>query len=120
MPRVGSMGMSVVGVRSAVDALESLKSGFTEETAWIVGVGAEYGAYVELGTSNMEAQPYLFPAAKQVMRTEFAQLEQEAGDVNDLVRLLALEIEGQAKRKSPVDTGNLRSSIEAFPADAQP
>lgn len=33
---------------------------------WIVGVGAEYGAYVELGTVNMAAQPFLVPGVLAV------------------------------------------------------
>ena len=33
---------------------------------WTVRVGAEYGAYVELGTVNMAAQPYLLPAVETV------------------------------------------------------
>lgn len=39
-----------------------------EESAvsWVVAVGAEYGAYVELGTVNMGAQPYLLPAVDAV------------------------------------------------------
>lgn len=31
-----------------------------------VAVGAEYGVYVEMGTSKMAAQPYLIPAAEMV------------------------------------------------------
>ena len=33
---------------------------------WIIAVGAEYGAYVELGTRNMAAQPYMLPAVQTV------------------------------------------------------
>jgi prefoldin subunit 5 len=115
-----SLGMSVTGVREAVRAIETVKTGFTGDSAWIVGVGAEYGAYVELGTSNMDAQPYLFPAARYVMRTRFDELQAQAQTLDGLVELLAVEIEAEAKRRAPVDTGNLRASIEAFPAGAQP
>lgn len=31
---------------------------------WIVGVGADYGLYQELGTSRMPARPYLAPAVE--------------------------------------------------------
>lgn len=33
---------------------------------WVVAVGAEYGAYVELGTTRAAAQPYLLPAVLTV------------------------------------------------------
>jgi hypothetical protein len=112
--------MSVTGVQGAVRALETIKSGWTSNTAWIVGVGAEYGAYVEFGTSQMDAQPYLLPAARYAMRTRFDELQEQASTLDGLVQLLAVEIEAEAKRRAPVDTGNLRGSIEAFPAGAQP
>lgn len=116
----GGMGMKVSGIGAAVNTLETLKSGYGQNVAWIVGVGAEYGAYVEFGTSTMAAQPYLLPAARQATRTELPQIEREARftlrPIHYIVENLALAIEGKAKRKAPVDTGNLRSSIEAFPA----
>lgn len=34
----------------------------------VVVVGADYGAFVELGTSKVAAQPYLGPAAAKVRR----------------------------------------------------
>ena len=38
----------------------------------LVAVGASYGAYVEMGTSRMAAQPYLIPAA-DVVRPQFVE-----------------------------------------------
>lgn len=115
-----NLGMSAVGISGAIDAVQAVKSGYTGEAAYVVGVGAEYGAYVEFGTSKMEAQPYLFPAARHVMNVEYEQIEAQATSIDDLVRSLALAIEKEAKRRAPVDTGNLQNSIEAFPAGAKP
>lgn len=33
-----------------------------------VGIGAEYGPHLELGTSNMEPRPFMVPAAESVRR----------------------------------------------------
>lgn len=44
----------------------SIRAEAESSHSWRVIVGAEYGAYVELGTVNMEAQPYLMPAVEMV------------------------------------------------------
>jgi hypothetical protein len=102
-----------------MDTLQAVREGWTGSDRWIVGVGAEYGAYVEFGTRRMRAQPYLFPAARQVVRTQLPALEARARTsptpLDTLVALLATAIEAEAKRRAPVDTGNLRASIEAAP-----
>ena len=36
--------------------------------SWVVRVGASYGAYVEFGTSKMDARPYLGPAVASVRK----------------------------------------------------
>ena len=115
-----SFAVSTEGYQESVDALHSTRVAFSSDARWIVGVGAEYGAYVEFGTSRMRAQPYLFPAARYVMRTRFERLERMAmsqpNPMEWLVATLAQHIEREAKARAPVDTGNLRASIRAVPA----
>lgn len=110
-----SYAMDVLGVDAAIDAVESTREAVGGSDAWVVGVGAEYAAYVEFGTSTNPAQPYLFPATRHVMRTRLDEFGRRANTVEELVEMLALAIEAEAKRRAPVDTGNLRASIRAYP-----
>jgi HK97 gp10 family phage protein len=41
-------------------------AGPSSETEAYVAVGAEYGVYVELGTSRQSAQPYFYPAIEAI------------------------------------------------------
>lgn len=110
--------VDIRGVNDALDALRDLETRWTDQEKWIVGVGAEYGAYVEFGTSRNRAQPYFFPAVNHVFRTRFVELENKANSLDEFQMLIAVAIEGEAKKRAPVDTGFLRSSIEAAPAGA--
>lgn len=58
------------------------------------------------------AQPYLRPALERALR-EFDTYALEADSAEELVENLALRVEAIAKEEVPVDTGNLRASIEA-------
>ena len=59
-------------------ATEALPNPSNELTAF-VGPSVEYGIYQELGTSTMDAQPYLLPAARRVEQ----QLEEHFGSIAD-------------------------------------
>lgn len=110
------VGMRAAGIGQVVSMFKKLEN-MTSASTYVVGVGAEYGAYVEFGTSTMRAQPYLFPAAREVLRTDFETIERQAESLDDLVRLIALEIEAKATKKAPVDTGKLQNSIAAVPLE---
>ena len=109
-------GMSLTGNASTRAAFRQLRREFgpseNGDVVYVVGTNVEYAAYVELGTSRMQAQPYLFPAAKRVSRDPGRHVGQ-VRSVDDMVRKVALAIEREAKERAPVDTGRLRASIEA-------
>lgn len=122
MPQSLAFNVSTEGYQETTDTFTSMRTAFAEGESWIIGVGAEYGAYVEFGTSRMKAKPYLFPAARYVMRTKFPVIQAKAmaksNPIEYLVASLALNIEREAKKRAPVKTGNLMGSIKAVPASA--
>lgn len=105
------VGASVRGATALASGLTQLKDKAGEAT-WVVGTNTEYAVYVEFGTSRMAAQPYLRPAVERAKR-ESERIFKRADSIDAAVRSLALLIEKDAKRRCPVDTGNLRASIRA-------
>lgn len=54
----------------------SIQTAFEGDLTAVVFVGAEYGVYVEFGTTRQRAQPYLQPALEEVSRSIGAELKQ--------------------------------------------
>lgn len=104
---------SVSGQGGIIDWLRSGGGFISDEAAgWIIGTNVEYSIYVEFGTSSQPAQPYLFPAAKEVLASA-GKYWAASNDMDDFVKKLAFAIEARAKTRCPVDTGRLMNSIEA-------
>jgi hypothetical protein len=104
---------TVLGLGQLFDGLMDIRNAIeASDSAWVVGTNVEYAVYVEFGTRYMEAQPYLREAVREVM-SGADQLAAKASSTDELVQLIALAVERRAKDHVPVDTGNLRSSIEA-------
>lgn len=104
--------VTAIGLADVLSGLEGLKDQVSTSGTWVVGTNVEYSVYVELGTSRMQAQPYLRPAVREVMGDADA-IADRAASTDALIRELATRIERRAKELCPVDTGNLRASIEA-------
>lgn len=102
--RIAGAGHVVQALEGAIDA--------AEEAEWVVGTNVEYSVYVEFGTSRQAAQPYLRPAVESAQRKS-ERIFSQADSLDDAIRDLAFFIEKDAKRRCPVDTGNLMGSIRA-------
>lgn len=110
------MTLKAEGFTELVRALEGLKRTWTGHRPWIVGPATEYESFVEFGTSRQRAQPYMRPAvshAENAFNTFVDASIRTPNPVQTLIKFIALAIERQAKLVVPVDTGKLKSSIEA-------
>lgn len=105
-----SWGAQLLGFSAIVDALDDIQVQLDDNAVYVVGTNVEYSVYVELGTSKMEAQPYLFPAAREAERN-INRIAGSAQSVNEAVKRIALFIERRASENAPVDTGTLQASI---------
>lgn len=65
-------------LRNSITYETSLKLG---GTSGVVGPTAEYGAYVEFGTSRMGPQPYMGPATERGAASFYAAMDAIAKDV---------------------------------------
>lgn len=108
-----NVAMKMLGVSNVLSNFKRLKdySG-TGTTQYVVGTNVHYAPYVEFGTSRMRAQPYLRPSAQEV-RGRIPWYIGQTSNLDGAIRMAALDLERRAKQKCPVDTGNLRGSIQA-------
>lgn len=115
-------GIKVSGVTSAMQSLEQLSLDWFGETLYVVGPTVEYAIWQEVGTSKMEARPYMRPAAERVESDPLEHAQQIAqsqgitiDDEESLVRCIALAVQKEAReiadRKGVRDSGQLISSI---------
>ncbi|MFD1515111.1 hypothetical protein [Halomarina rubra] len=113
-------GAKMTGVLSLTETLDDIAERWGVGTVtWTIGTGVEYSVFIAFGTSRMAARPYLRPALEEASR-KLDQFAASANSLAELVRNIALFVEGRAKEilteKDAVDTGTLRGSVTARPA----
>lgn len=105
-------GVNLMGYANVLETLQNLKLKFDGDTVYVVSSGAEYSVYVEYGTRNMQAQPFLRPAVKHV-QNNMASIVEGADSEAQVVKKIAFAIERKASELAPVDTGNLKANVES-------
>jgi hypothetical protein len=115
-------GVSAIGLSSTIDALESIRVDYDDGAAYLVGPTVEYSIYQERGTADIEARPFVRPAAEFVeanLASEVRRIASSQGlsldTESDIVRAAALAVQDRIKRiadrKDIRDTGNLIASV---------
>ena len=104
-------GADLSGIDSLQETIREMQSDLGgDDVTYRIVTNVSYAPYVEYGTSEMAAQPYLRPAANAV-RSEIPGIVRSTDSVEDAVRTVALRCLRKAKQYCPVDTGLLRASI---------
>jgi len=110
-------GISVTGIASSLDLLESVKMQWNDDALIIVAPTVNYAVYQERGTSNIDARPFMRPAAERVRANTSTMLERYGAAAPDAgpVETLAVAVQNEARQiadsKGVRDTGALISSI---------
>jgi hypothetical protein len=99
----------MTGVSSLIATSDAIADRWSEDAKATIGTDVAYADDQEYGPHG---KPYLRPAGERAARNIEAFAAQADGSA-ELVMLAALYGEGVAKSLVQVDTGNLRSSLEA-------
>lgn len=108
MGALGKTGIRLIGLHETQEMLEGMK--LDDSATYRVKADTDYAVYVEFGTRNMPAQPYMRPAVNQTMREADRYID-KADSMDEFVEMLANKIADRAQDRAPVDTGTLRDSI---------
>lgn len=108
---VANLNFRAIGIAETLNRFRELKN-YTVNSTYYVGTDVHYAAYVEFGTSDQQQQPFLRPAASEVGANLGKHMQH--GDPEQVLKSIATEVESKAKRRCPVQTGNLRGSIRVW------
>lgn len=115
-------GMSITGLAETIDLFRQIQMQWSGDTLYVAGPTVKYAVHQELGTSSIEARPFMGPAAERVQADPETYAQEMAAsqgiDISSrdgLVRALALAVQAEGKRianqKGVRDTGALIASI---------
>lgn len=105
------MNMSISGVTGVIEATQGIQNAVSMagKNGYRVGTEVDYSIHQEYGTSRHPAQPHMRPAIDDTRR-QLGRIAANADDLDDYLFKAAVYLEGETKRRAPVDTGRLRAS----------
>lgn len=134
-------GMDLEGQAEFEAAIEDFAEDLTtDDPERVVGTNVEYAPHVEFGTAphtitgdplafpdgtggtafatevqhpGTDPQPHVRPGARAT-EGELARLAVQANSLEEFLDMAALHMEGEIKRRTPVESGNLRGSYRVF------
>ena len=99
------------GLSTIKNAFDDIRNRWGEPAAWEAYADADHAGFVEGGTSKMQAQPYMRPAAERV-EGRLSNYAEQSSSTGEVTRNVALAIADEARKIVVVDTGELRGSID--------
>lgn len=108
-------GMSLLGASAFLSGLEDMADTFSSDSdGYRVSTNVEYAAAQEFSTARMAGTPHFRPGA-DATKAKMARIATQASDLDEFLKLTALQWEAETKSRAPVDTGNLKASYTTDP-----
>jgi hypothetical protein len=103
---------NIAGLNVLQSQLSTLADNWGGNESWEVSAPVDHAGPQEFGTARLPARPYFRPAIDQAVGNAH-NLVRGVDTGDQFVQTIAHEIESDAARNAPVDTGELRNSITA-------
>lgn len=110
-------GTSITGFGEVINILEEIQVQLDDDAVYVAGPTVNYAIHQELGTTSIEARPFLRPASERVSENKESMLERYWSVAPDAgpVEVIAIAVQNEAKiiadQKDVRDTGALIASI---------
>jgi hypothetical protein len=106
----------LAGLNAIKNTFNSIRAQWGEDASYRVVADAPHSHFIEFGTVNQEAQPYMRPAVEKAAGNA-KNLAVMVSGTDELTKTVANEISDEAQRIVVVDTGELRDSIHVEKGD---
>ena len=108
-------GMNLLGAAAVVGGIDEMIDMFSGGSdGYRVATNVEYAAHQEFGTARQDGTAHFRPGM-DATKAKMAQLATQASDLDEFLKLTALQWESETSSRAPVDTGNLKASWTAEP-----
>lgn len=105
-------GMSLAGAGALIDGFDEMVETLGgSSSGYVMGTNVPYSVHQELGTSSQPGTPHVRPGMDATY-AKMGRLALQADDVDEWLRLTALQWLRETKVRAPTDTGNLKSSYQ--------
>lgn len=108
-------GMSLIGASAFLGGLDEMTEAFTSSSdGYRMATNVEYAPYQEFSTAYQSGTPHFRPGA-DATRAKMAQLATQAADLDEFLRLTALQWQRETASRAPVEYGTLKASYQVDP-----
>ena len=108
-------GMSLIGAAALVDGFDDMIDTFSGSSdGYLMGTNVPYAVHQELGTARQEGTAHVRPAMDATY-AQMGRLALQADNLDEWLKLTALQWLRETQSRAPVDTGHLKGSYQVDP-----
>ena len=105
-------GMDLIGTAALLDGFDDMVDTFSGDSdGYRIGTPLEYGPPQEFGTAYQNGTPHFRPGM-DATRAKLGQIALQASDLDEFLKLAALQWQSETQSRAPVEYGTLQASYQ--------